>query len=203
MEFQNKLTDYEKNTITYFIGTENFADGDEIKFLSYKDSTMDKTGSHAAFNTKENALLGGYFLRKGFIDAVMSADESVLSPMYITTNGKPAYPKSKDEAVSLIYQNKLSIEGFRYNPKTTHQQKLNAFKKIVTHFIAASKNPDFENNYLNKHQFAIFNADTLSRVVYNTKNPENYIYEDEIKERLGIESSTPFKMPQNNLDIKR
>ena len=184
MQFTDKLTEMEADTTTFTLKNE----ADRIDFGSYTDRSYldadpNKPGDSAK-RAETNARQGGYFLRKGFWDAIKRADSGVISPEYIDWKGLPATPNPKD-AIRLIKSDKLSIRGFTYNPNATEQLKRAVYEDIVDDFIKTSLNQDFVCARVAQHyQFCIFNG--KNKVIYNNSNPKEHLSMTDIEMKLGM-----------------
>jgi hypothetical protein len=184
MQFTDKLTEIEADTTTFTLKNE----ADRIDFGSYTDRSYldadpNKPGDSAK-RAETNARQGGYFLRKGFWDAIKRADGGVISPEYIDWKGLPATPSPK-EVMGLIRSGELSISGFTYNPNATEQLKRAAYEDIVKDFIKTSQNQDFVGDRVARHyQFCIFSG--KNKVIYSNSNPKEHLSMTDIKMKLGM-----------------
>lgn len=161
----------------------------EIVFSAYNGDTAfgaDKKGQNL------NAYHRGYFLRKGFSDAIYTSDPNILVPIYKDDENNDVYPESKSEAVRLIYAGKLNISGFRFVENATNEQKEEAFAKVINCFVSASTNLDFSSE---KNLFFI--SGNYSRISYNNGgNPAIKIRGVDIQEKLGLKTQD-VKREQN------
>ncbi len=176
MQYMKRDTaDLQSGNTTYVM--QHFGTG--VKFFAYTGDTalgVDKNG------LRHNAQIRGYFLRKGFIDAIKEADPNVVTPVYKDNDDNPVFPASKDEAMALIYDDKINISGFQFNPKATEEQKEEAFGKIVNAFVDASKNEDLTST---KNLFLI--QANFSEVYYNHGGSENVkISGVDVQEKLNL-----------------
>ena len=170
---------------------------DEISFSAVDDKSLNEGSSPYSENEalRDNAARcaerSGYFLRKGFSDAIKNADESVVTPIYIDNEGKRIKETlTKDEALEKISEGKLSIKGFKYNKDAPAEQRAKAFENILRTFVATSNNHDFATGNV------IFRACTggcekdFKTCAYNNKNPEKEMEAGEVMHELGIFDAT-------------
>ncbi len=184
--------DLESNTQTFLLK----ANEEEICFVVYDNNTAigaDEKGK------RDNRERGSNFLRKGFSDAIENADESVIIPMYIDMEGKSVEGLSKDRALNMIYENKLSIAGFKFNPEATEEQKKKAFRNVMGSFVNASNNLDYFDNKSTRSLFCIQdNFGVSHEVIYSSEGKENIglrqvedkldMFGDKIAERNDVKS---------------
>ena len=159
---------------------------EEIKFFAY---TGDTAIGASEQGQKLNAYKRGYFLRKGFSDAILEADPNVLVPLYKDNENRDVFPKTKEEAVDLIYNSKINISGFRFVDGATDKQKQEALGKLIDRFVFTSKNSDFESD---KNLFFV-SANSL-QVRYNNGGDQNMkIKGVDIQEKLGLQTEAVLK----------
>lgn len=153
-------------------------DDKEINFFAY-------TGETALGDDKQlNSYHRGYFLRKGFSDAILNADPSIMKPIYKDNAGNEVSIQSTKEAVALIYDNKLNISGFRFEEGITKEQKEEAFAAVINSFVQTSKNLDFSSE---KNLFMV--NGNHSRVIYNNGGHQStQIKGADVQERLGLKT---------------
>ena len=152
---------------------------EEIRFFAYNGNAAimaDEQGQ------RSNGYQSGYFLRKGFSDAVCNANPEIMAPIYVDNEGKEVQLPSVDEAIDQIYSSKLSIAGFRFNENVTKAQKEQAFGKVVNSFVSTSKNADFSSD---ENLFWV--TANCSRVIYNNGGDNRMeIRGVDVQERLGL-----------------
>lgn len=155
--------------------------GDRVDFYAYTGGTAINADEQGM---KLNAHLRGYFLRKGFSDAILGADPNVLTPVYRDNENKSVSPSSVDEALKLIYDGKLNITGFKFNKAATQEQKEQAFGKLINTFVETSKNQDFNGD---KNLFFVLG--NFSRVIYSNGGASNMqISGPDVQEKLGLKT---------------
>lgn len=165
MEFTDRLHDMESQTTSYAL----IERGDGILFAGYSDKTMWKN----EVNDRLNSHKRGYFLRKGFSDAVM-AEENILEPIYTDNSGRRVPSMPREKAREKIYNSSLSIAGFRYKEGTSKEERKKAFDRVASIFFATSKNPDFNSAGCPRYEFCIIKSGA-DRIIYNNNNPEKQI----------------------------
>ena len=145
-------------------------------------STEDKNISDAQ-EKRLAAHKRGYFLRKGFSEAIRHIDPDVVQPIYTDMNDQEVYPKSTDEALDQIYHGDgLNISGFRFKETATKAQKEEAYGKIIDCFVSTSKNPDLRNE---NNLFYVWNG--VKTVGYNNGgDSKKDIKGVDIQEKLGL-----------------
>ena len=154
---------------------------DKIRFSAYTGDTAIGANEQGL---RVNAYQRGYFLRKGFSDAVINADPNILTPIYRDNEDKEVFPKSVTEAIKQIYESKLNISGFRFNKNATDAQKEEAFGKLINRFVFASRNLDFDSD---KNLFFVMKGQ--ARVIYNNGGDNNVrIRGVDVQERLGLKT---------------
>ena len=129
-----------------------------------------------------NSYHRGYFLRKGFSEAINDSDPNVIVPVYKDNENNDVRPLSNDEALNLIYGGKLNISGFEFVDGATQEQKEEAFGKLIDYFVLASKNLDFSSD---KNLFIV--QGNFHEVAYNNGGSENMkIRGVDVQEKLGL-----------------
>lgn len=159
--------------------------GRKIDFFAYTGDT--------AINADErgqsiNAHHRGYFLRKGFSDAIREADPNVIEPIYKDNNNKEVHPLSVDVALQLIYENKLNITGFAFKEGVTQEQKDEAFGNVINSFVSASRNLDFSSE---KNLFIV--QGNCSEVIYNNGGSQKMKIDGaDVQEKIGLKTPDVF-----------
>ncbi len=176
MQYLDKLGDDLKPGYSTYVLNYN---SDKISFFAY-------TGNTAISADKQcqqiNDSMRGYFLRKGFSDAITAANPNVVTPMYRDNEGKEVHLRSSAEAKKLIYEGKINICGFSFAKDATDAQKEEAFGKIINTFVSASKNLDFSS----EQNLFVVNG-KFSRVIYNNGGSEKMkINGADVQERLDL-----------------
>ncbi len=152
---------------------------DEVVFTAYTGRTAVGAGEEGV---QINADIRGYFLRKGFSDALVDSD--VIEPIFKTNDGKDANPASLSEARNLVYDSKLNISGFKFKENATEEQKEEAFGKLVNHFVSTSKNLDLSSD---KNLFVVQNDSR--EVAYNNGGSKSMrISGPDVQEKLGMKT---------------
>lgn len=177
---------------TFLLGKQD----DRIDFFAYTGDTAINANEQGL---KTNAYLRGYFLRKGFSNAVRNADPNIMEPIYKDNENRDVSVSSVDEALDLIYSSKLNISGFKFKKGLTDEQKEQAFGKVIDSFVSASKNLDFSSE---KNLF-IVQGSFLPQVAYNNGGSQNMeITGVDVQERLGLDTQD-VKVQQKLREINR
>lgn len=154
----------------------------EIKFCHYRGETL-------GFRDVNDAAAENRFLRKGFSEAIKNTNFDFLTPIYTDLDGKEVTTNSKEEALNLIYEGKLSISGFKISENASEEQRKDIYEKVLRAFIATANDLDFSSE---KHIFDIFynspKIDPDRRVTLNGGGSEKITGYD-VQEKLGIETA--------------
>ena len=154
-------------------------DSENISFFAYTGDTA------VCANEKGlelNAYNRGYFLRKGFSEAICKADPNVIVPVYKDNQNNDVIPISTKEAVRMIYEGKLNISGFKFVEGATDSQKEEAFGLLINSFVSTSKNLDFSSE---KNLFVV--QGNCHQIVYNNGGSEKMkISGVDVQEKLGL-----------------
>lgn len=154
-------------------------DSENISFFAYTGDTAVCSNERAL---ELNAYNRGYFLRKGFSEAICKADPNVIVPVYKDNENKDVFPKSVEEAVRGIYDGELNVSGFRFVEGASETQKEEAFGQLINSFVSTSKNLDFSSE---KNLFVV--QGNCRQVVYNNGGSEKMkISGVDVQEKLGL-----------------
>ena len=104
-------------------------DSENISFFAYTGDTAVCSNERAL---ELNAYNRGYFLRKGFSEAICKADPNVIVPVYKDNQNNDVIPISTKEAVRMIYEGKLNISGFKFVEGATDSQKEEVINKCMS-----------------------------------------------------------------------
>lgn len=177
MEFTDKYDlDMKPNTETYFLVKQSWG----IDLGTYNEHTL----TLKEHSEHEKAVQGNAFLRHGFADAIRNLDENVLTPMYVDMQGKPVENVSKEKALDEIFQGRLSLKGFEYNPQASQEQIDKAFGSLITDFVCTTQKPDYTNP-ARKNVFC-FVRDNNNEVKYINQNENRRITSRDVKLKLGL-----------------
>lgn len=69
-------------------------------------------------------MLRNRFLKKGFSKAVQEADPNIVEPIFTDMKDKEVHPSSINEAIKSMYNDELTLSGFRYKENATAAQKV-------------------------------------------------------------------------------
>lgn len=174
--FETTTDDLKPGFSTYLLNRQQ----DGVDFVAYTGSTA--TGATKE-GIRENAMQRGYFLRKGFSDAI-DIDPDVMTPVYMDNDGNEVHPKTKDEAISLIYSSRLNISGFKFNKDATEEQKEKAFVSLVNRFVNASKNLDFSS----ETNLFMIHANQRRVGYHNGGSQDIQIDGADVQEKLGMDT---------------
>jgi len=193
MKYLQYLNDLAPGRKTYALT----ANPDGIDFVAYRHDTASNNGPYSAQERQINAMMRGYFLRKGFIASIWQDNPDILVPIYKNGADRQVFPHSIQAAQEAIYNNKLNIAGFRFNSHSTPKQREEAFGKLVDLFVQTSKNADLSSSN-NGFAITFINDFGKEQVIYNNDGPTE-ITSDDIREKLDL---TPEAI-QERVDYRR
>lgn len=177
MQYVRELgDDLKSGYTTYVLQNSSMRD---IAFFAYTGDTATKADKQSQ---EHNKHLSRHFLRKGFSDAIMDADPNVVVPVYKDNEDNDVFPKSKDEALSLIFGGKINVSGFTFIEEATDAQKEEALGKLINNFVSTSQNLDFGAD---KNLFVVQN--NFHQVIYNNGGKESVkIKGVDVQEKVGL-----------------
>ena len=106
------------------------------------------------------------------------------------------HPSSTAQAISLIYQNELTISGFKFRENISKAQKAEALGKLINSFVDTSKNLDFSSE---KNLFVVQSG--FYEVAYNNGGSAKLQIEGvDVQEKLGLNTTdVAFRKIQREL----
>ena len=170
-------------------------------YARYHDATRDKNINESmngkvkdivfeTFSTghHDSTNIGSHFLRKGFNGAVIDADENVIVPIVVDSEGNEVSKKlSKEEIRKGSYENDLSIKGFNVVRSATDEQIKAEYAKVVRSFVSASINPDLTRNGTATRKYYIRGIDYTKECAYSNGGDDNEkIYSGNVLKKLNL-----------------
>ena len=159
------------------------AESDRVKFFAYQGELA--TGAFSKEAQAAKADLAKYFLRKGFLYAIEYANPEIMTPMYSDNDGNSVVPQSKEEAIALIYRDKLNVEGFKFSQTATNEQKESAFASLIDSFVNTSQGLEFASD---KNLFMVIHSSGRTVAYNNGGHSSLKINGEDVQEKLKMDT---------------